>query len=187
MGENGEKIWVKFLRNHWKIFAAMVIVAIIAFIGAIYVFLWFVEGAQPNLVPIYLDQWSMGHVVTFILHFIFWEAIFIGIPVLVAVVLFWQLWWNKIPEEERKEYKKKHLFFGKHSKRSDSGGFITFLINIGFVVKVYLDGNWDKPFATWKFDYLVYSYLWILVIFAIIIGIPIALGGIWWIRNEMKK
>jgi H+/gluconate symporter-like permease len=129
----------------------------------------------------------MGYLITFILNLIVWEAIYIGIPVIVAVVLFWQLWWKRIPDEECREYKKKHLFFGKHSKRSDGGGIITFLINIGFIIKVYLDGNWDKPFSIWKFDYLVYSYLWILLILLIIIGIPIAIGGIWWLRHEMKK
>ena len=161
MGENGEKIWGKFLRNHWKVFTTIVIIAIFAFIGAIYVFLWFVGEAQvTGLVPEILDQWTMGYLVTFILHAIFWEAIFIGIPLLVAFAAFWQLWWKRIPDEERKEYKKKHLF-GSTSKRSDGGGIITFLINIGFIIKIYLDGNWNKPFATWKFDYLIYSYLWV--------------------------
>ena len=89
MGENGEKIWGKFLRNHWKVFTTIVIIAIFAFIGAIYVFLWFVGEAQvTGLVPEILDQWTMGYLVTFILHSIFWEAIFIGIPLLVAFAAF---------------------------------------------------------------------------------------------------
>jgi hypothetical protein len=188
MGENGEKIWIKFLRNHWKVFATIVIIAILAIIGAVYVFLWFVEEAQvTGLVPETLDQWTMGYLITFILNVIFWEVILIGIPVLVAVVMFWQLWWKRLPDEERREYKEKNLLFGSHSKRTDGGGIFTFLINIGFIIKVYLDGNWDIPFAQWKFDYLVYSYLWIFIIFAIIIGIPILIGGIWWIRHEMIK
>jgi len=56
-----------------------------------------------------------------------------------------------------------------------------------FCIKVYLDGNWGVAIATWKFDYLVYSYLWALIWILIIFGIPMALGGIWWIRHEMKK
>jgi branched-subunit amino acid transport protein AzlD len=146
MVENGEKIWIKFLRNHWKMFTLIIVIAILACIGAISVFLWFVEEAQiTGLIPDVLNEWTMGYLITFILHLIFWEAIYIGIPVLIAVVAVWQLWWKRIPEKEQLEYKKKHLFFGSHSKRTDGGGIITFLINIGFVIKIYLDGNWDKP------------------------------------------
>ncbi|KYK22520.1 hypothetical protein AYK21_03780 [Thermoplasmatales archaeon SG8-52-2] len=188
MVENGEKIWGKFLKSHWKMFALIVVICVLAFIGMITVFLWFVGEAQiTGLVPEVLNQWSMGFLITFILHLIFWEAILIGIPVLVVGVAVWQLWWKKIPDAEREEYKRKKLLFGSHSKRTDGGGIITFLINIGFVIKIYLDGNWGKPFARWEFDYLVYSYLWVLIIFAIIIGIPIAIGGIWWISHAMKK
>ena len=84
------------------------------------------------------------------------------------------------------KYKKGHLF-GKHSKKADGGGAISFFINIVFIIKVYFDGNWNVPIATWSFDYLVYSYLWALFWILVIVGIPIAIGGMWWIRHEMKK
>jgi hypothetical protein len=56
-----------------------------------------------------------------------------------------------------------------------------------FIIKIYLDNNWDKPFASWRFDYLVESYLWAIIIVLIIIGIPMAIGVTWWIRHLMKK
>jgi hypothetical protein len=58
---------------------------------------------------------------------------------------------------------------------------------IVFAIKVFTDGNWNVAFATWTFDYVVYSMLWILVWILVIFGIPIAIGVIWWIRHEMKK
>ena len=185
--ENCEKIWKIFLRKHWKMLVLFIVGAILASIGAILVYLWFVGDAQlTGLVPATLGLWAMGHSITFLLHLIFWEFIFIGIPVIIAAAGTYFLWWKKLPEKERKEYRDGHLF-GNHSRRTDASGGISFLVFIVFCIKVYLDGNWGVAIATWKFDYLVYSYLWALIWILIIFGIPMALGGIWWIHHEMKK
>ncbi|UCF13747.1 MAG: hypothetical protein JSW06_05695 [Thermoplasmatales archaeon] len=187
MAETGEKIWKKFLRNHWKLCVLFIVVAALAIIGAIYVFLWFVGDAQlTGLVPVSLGSWSMGYLVTFLLHLLFWGVLFVGIPVLIAIVLIYSLGWKKIPDEEKKEYKRGNLF-GKRNRRSEGGEGLSFLIFIVFCIKVYLDGNWGAPFATWKFDYLVYSWLWALIWVLVIFGIPILIGGTWWLRHEMKK
>jgi drug/metabolite transporter superfamily protein YnfA len=185
--EPDEKIWKKFLRTHWKMLVLFVVATILAIAGTILVFLWFVGDAQvTSLVPATVGLWTIGYLVTFLLHLIFWEVLFIGIPVLITGAALYFLWWKKIPDEERKEYRRRHLF-GKRSRRTDGGGAISLLVNIVFIIKVYLDGNWNVPFATWTFDYLVYSYLWALLWILIIFGIPILLGGTWWIRREMKK
>jgi len=187
MVEKCNKIWIKFLRNHWKMLFVFIIGIIIAFTGAIFVYLWHVGEAQlSGIVPATLGLWSMGHILPFLLHLIFWEFVFIGIPVIIAAALTYLLWWKKLPSEERKDYRKEHLF-GKHSKKTDGEGAISFLIFIVFSIKIYLDGNWGVPFATWKLDYLVHSCLWAFIWVLIIFGIPMAIGGIWWIRHEMKK
>jgi len=184
--ENGEKIWKKFLRKHWNIVVLFVVGAILVSIGAIFVYLWVVGDAQlTGLVPATLDLWTMGYIVTFLLHLIFWEAILIGIPVILAAVVGW-LWWKKLPDDEKEEYKRGHLF-GKRSRRTEGGEGISFLIFIVFIIKIYLDGNWNVAFATWTFDYLVYSCLWALIWVLIIFGIPIVIGGTWWLHREMKK
>jgi hypothetical protein len=157
--------------------------AILASIGAVLVYLWFVGDAQSTgMVPASLGLWTMGHLVTFVLHLIFWEVLFIGIPVIIVAVAGW-LWWKKLPARERKEYH----FFGARSRTTGGGGSISLLFWIAFCIKIFLDGNWNVPFSTWTLNYLVYSGLsaliWILVVF----GIPIALGIIWWINHEMKK
>lgn len=185
--EKNEKIWKKFLRKHWKMLIVFIVGAILAFIGAIYVFLWFVGEAQlTGLVPLTLGLWSIGNFITFLLHLIFWEIVFIGIPVIIAAAATYFLWWKKIPDNERREYRTAHLF-GKRSRRTDGEGAISFLIFIVFCIKIYLDGNWDVGIGSWKFEYLVYSCLWALFWVAIIIGIPMLIGATWWIRHEMKK
>lgn len=181
-----EKIWKTFLRRQWKISIVFLIGAIIALIAAILVFVWFVGDAQTTgLVPTTLDLWTMGYLITFILYLILWEFLLVGIPVIVVVAVVYFLWWKKLPEWEREEYRRENLFFGRSSRRSNAGNGITFLVNIIFILKVYIDGNWNVPFADWTFDYLVYSYLLALIIVLLLFGIPAILGVTWWVRREM--
>ena len=181
--ENDSGAWKKFLKKHWTMFALFVVAAILASVGAIYVFLWFVGDAQSTgMVPSTLGLWTMGNIVTFILHAIFWELLLIGVPVILAAVAGW-LWWRRLPSDEKKEYH----FFGKRSRTTSGGGGISLLFFIAFCIKVFIDGNWNVAFATWTFDYVVDSMISILIWSLIIFGIPIAIGVIWWIRHEMKK
>jgi hypothetical protein len=187
MVDNDEKIWLQFMKKHWKMFGLCILIAILAFIDAIYVFLWFVGEAQSiGLVPKLLSFWAMGHFLPFILHLIFWEFIYVGIPLIIAFAAIYFLWWKKLPDIERKEYREGHLF-GKRSSRSDASGGFSFLIFIFFCIKVYLDGNWGVAISTWTLDYLVNSCVIAIFWIAIIFGIPILIGGTLWIRYEMKK
>jgi hypothetical protein len=182
--ENGSEGWKKFLRKHLNMVALFIIAVILASVGAVYVFLWFVGNAQSTgLVPATLAPWAMRHLVTFILYAIFWELLLIGIPVILAAVAGW-LWWRRLPSDEKKEFH----FFGKGSRAtSGGGGGVSLLFFIAFCIKVFIDGNWNVAIASWTLDYVVYSMLWILIWILIIFGIPIALGVIWWIRHEMRK
>jgi len=181
--ENGHGIWKKFLRKHWEMLVLFVVGAILASIGAILVFLWFVGDAQSTgLVPTTLGLWTMGHLVTFLLHLILWEVLFIGVPIILAAVAGW-LWWKKLPDEEKKEYH----FFEKRSRTTSGGGGLSLLFFIAFCIKVFIDGNWNVAIAAWTLDYVVGSMISILVWTVIIFGIPAAIGVIWWVRHEMKK
>jgi len=176
-------VFRKFLRKHWGMLVLFVLAAVLASISAIFVYLWVVESAQATgLVPTSLGQWTMGYAVTFILHLIFWEALLIGVPMIIAAGATYQLWWKELPDEEKKEYAP-----GTRTRAESGGGGISFLVFIAFCIKVFLDGNWNVAFATWTFDYLVYSMLTALIWVLIIFGIPIGLGIIWWMRREMKK
>jgi hypothetical protein len=179
--ENGS--WRKFLKHHWNMLVYWIIAAIVAVIGAILVYLWFVGDAQStNMVPTILGQWTMSHLVTFILHLIMWEVLIIGIPVAVAAVVGW-LWWKRIPDEERDEY----TFFGKGSRREQGGSGISVLFFVAFCLKVYVDGNWNVAISSWTLDYVVNSIITIIVWAAIIFGIPAIIIGLIMLSREIKK
>lgn len=163
-------------------FFLFVVGAILVLVGIILVFLWFIGNAQSTgLVPSTLGLWTLGNLVTFLLNLIFWEFILIGIPVILAGVAVW-LWWRQLPPEEKREYR----FFGNRSRSTSGGNAISLLVFIAFCIKVYLDGNWNVAFASWTFDYLVYSMLTALMWVLIIFGIPLVLGVIWWISKGMR-
>jgi len=182
--EIGREIWRKFLRRHWTMLVVFGVGILLVSAGAILVFLWVVGDAQSHgLVPTTLDLWTMGHIVTFLVRLVFWEVLLVGIPTILAAVGVWQ-WWKRLPGEEKAEY---HFFEGRSRATSGGGGSISFLVFIAFCIKVYTDGNWNVAVATWTLDYLVYSWLTALLWVLAIVGIPIALGVIWWIRHETEK
>ncbi len=168
------------MKRHRNAFILFVVGVVLAFVGAILVFLWFVGHAQTTgLVPSTLDLWTLGNLVTFILNLIFWEILLIGIPVALAAVGAW-LWWRRLPYEERNEYQP----FRTRSRSRGGGNAFSLLIFIVFCIKVFLDGNWNLPFSAWTFNYLVYSWITALVWIAIIFGIPLLLVFIWWISRR---
>lgn len=175
--------WKKFMLKHWSIVAVFAVAGILAVAGAIYVYLWFVGNAQSSgMVPSNLGLWTMNNVVTFILHAVFWELCLIGIPVAIGAILGWQ-WWKRLPEEEKREYH----FFGKRSRSRNGGSGVSILFFVAFAIKVYIDGNWNVAISTWTLDYVVGSMVTLLVWGLVIFGIPMAIGGILWLRHEMNK
>jgi hypothetical protein len=179
---NGSEGRKEFFRHHWRIFSLFIVGAILASVGVVLVFLWYIGDAQSvGRVPTTLGLWTMGNLVAFLINLIFWEVLLIGIPVILAIVVVWQ-WWKKLPSEEKKEYR----LFGAGSRASRGGNAISLLVLIAFCIKIFLDGNWNLAFSAWTFDYLVYSMLTALIWVLIVIGIPIAFGIIWWINHERR-
>jgi hypothetical protein len=182
-GEENGSGWKKFLRKHWNMVALFIVAVILASFGAVYVFWWFVGYAQSTgVVPATLGLWTMGNLVTFIVYAILWELLLIGVPAALAAVAGW-LWWRRLRIEEKKEYH----FFGKRSRTTTGGGGVSLFFFVAFCIKVFIDGNWNVAIATWTLNYVVDSMILILIWTLVIIGIPAAIGIVWWIHHEMKK
>ncbi len=159
-----------------------VVAAVLFVVGSVYVFLWFVANAQSSgLVPSSLGLWTFRNLVDFVLHGIFWELLFIGVAIVIGAAVGWS-WWRRLPVEERWDYR-----FGRRSKRTKGGGGTSLFFFIAFCIKVYSDGNWNVPIATFSLNYVVGSVIFTLALTAAIIGIPALIAGAWWIRREMRE
>ncbi|HEY3421461.1 MAG TPA: hypothetical protein VGK23_12995 [Methanomassiliicoccales archaeon] len=178
----GSEDWRRFIKDHWRLFMLFVVGVVLAFVGAVLVFLWFIGNAQSTgMIPLTLGLWTMGNIVNFLINLAFWEILLIGIPIIVAVIAVWQ-WWKRLLDERKQEY---HMF-GPRSKSSSGGNAFSFLVFIAFCIKIYVDGNWNAAISTWSFDYFAYSMISALIWVLIIFGIPAAIALVLWMRYGMK-
>jgi len=172
--------WKRFLQKQWKMFLVIIGIIAGAVIGAIFVFLWVIDNGQATgLVPALIGQWTVGYCITFLLHLIFWEIIFVGIPLIVAAITLYMLWYRKLPKDEK--------FPSQGAAATGGGGGISFLIGIVWLVITWVEGRWDLAFESWTLNEWVYSWLAAFLWVLLIIGVPLAIGITWWLRREIKE
>jgi hypothetical protein len=171
----------RFLRRHWKMAIVFAVLFAAALAAAILVFLWFIDTAQAtDLVPSVLGEFTVGYLITFFLHMIFWELVLVVSWVLVVVAAIYFLWYKQLPEEEQ------DITRGERGRREEGDAF-GFLVAVFWLIIVWIDNRWDLAFESWTLNDWVYSWiaalLWVLLIF----GIPIAVYFFYWIGQEMRK
>ena len=75
-----ETVGKKFLQKYWKMTTVFAALAIAAVVEAVLVLLWVVADMQSlGLIPTTLGLWSVGYIITFILHLLFWEIVLVGL------------------------------------------------------------------------------------------------------------
>ncbi len=179
--EPSGEAWKKFVRRHWKMTALMVGGIAAAAVAALLVFLWVVADAQEtSLVPSGLGEWTVGYVFAFALNLILWELILVASWAIPLVVIVYFLWYRKLPEEERKEYK----VGPRRRKSAGEDGGISFFIGLVWLAIVWLDGKWNLAFQDWTFNDWVYSWIVAGLVVLLIVGIPGLIYLIWAVRKS---
>ena len=167
----------RFLLKNWKMTLVLAACIVAAAVVALLVFLGVVNEAAL-IMPASLGEWTIGLIVTFVLHLIFWELLLVatwGIP--LAAVLYWQF--SKLPDAD---------LWKPTGGRRESGDAFGFLIGIAWLIMIWIDDRWNQTFQTWTFTEWIYSWLtalgWVLLIF----GIPaVIILVLWLVNKEMKK
>ena len=178
-----DKAWKTFLRKHWKIAAIAVSGIATACVVSVFVFLWFVAVAQATgFVPAVLGQWTIGYVLAFCLHLLWWEIVYVVSWVAPAAIIIVVFWYMKLSPEERKELEGD----SKHGKSASEGGGISFLVTITWLIQMWFAGRWDLAIQAWTLNDWIFTWLtaalWDLLIF----GIPVVLILLGLLYREMK-
>lgn len=179
--ESGREAWKRFVRRHWKMTALFVGGIAAAAVAALLVFLWAVGNAQATgLVPSRLGEWTVGHVLAFVLNLILWELLLVASWAGALAATAYVLWYRKLPREERNEYER-----GRRRGRSageDSG--MSFFIGLVWLVIVWIDGRWNTAFQAWTVDNWVFSWIAAVLVALAVVGIPGLIYVAWSLKSR---
>ena len=177
-----ELYWKKTIKNHLTAFIVAIIAGVFVVIGGILVLFWFINTSPIGLQgQATFDQWRLDWVVGFMILLILWELLFVGISTGVFFGVGVYIYWSRLPEEERQEYKAREKK-NKHRKRNAGGGggfsffvFIAYCIYMGIQQSAAYGSMYLAPFGSQPYSYWVYSWfltiMWIFIIF----GVPICI------------
>jgi len=169
------------LKNHWKALIAVIIAGVIAFTGAIMVFVWFVQTS--NIASLTISELSVASALWFIINLILWELLFVGLPSLIIFGLGGFLWWSGLSPKDKKDLKSKD----KKSHSRSGGDAFEFLMFIAFIIYLLADGTFFTPFGDLPISYWLFSCLWSFIWLLILVGIPLGLVGLIYLARWCKK
>ncbi|MFX0066862.1 MAG: hypothetical protein ACFFC7_32415 [Candidatus Hermodarchaeota archaeon] len=159
------------LKKYWKFIAIMIVGGTIAVIGAVLVLLLYIDNSAIGGFGTWsIGEFSIGNIVFWCIMLVIFEILLVGIPALIILGGIALLWWRSLTPEEKADWER-----DSSSKRDIGGGSgVTFIINIIFLILIWLSGNWNTPLSTIPYSYLIHTYLFVMIILAI----PFAIGGL---------
>jgi len=171
-----EAFWKNKIREHKNTFIVLIIAAVCLFIGILLVLFWVIEE-NPFVDPRSgtFNDWTLNYVVGFIIIIILWELLFIGVPAGLFFGVGGYLWWHKLPEEEKRQFKDRQKKETHRKKDYGGGGGFGFIMFIAYCIYIAVDGNYNATFGSEPFTYWIYSWFLTLMWIVIVLGIPAAI------------
>jgi len=168
-----EQFWKKKIKEHMRLFIVIIIAGACIFTGALLVLFWFIQTSPIGLQgTATFDQWNLDWIVGFYILLILWELLFVGIPTGLFFGVGGYIWWNRLPDEERQEFKAREKKKTHVKRNTGGGGGFSFFMFIAYCLYMGIQGNYYAEFGSQPYSYWVYSWFLTLMWIFIILGIP---------------
>ena len=171
-----EQFWKKKIREHIRLFIVIIIAGVCIVTGALLVLFWFIQTSPIGLQgTATFDQWSLDWIVGFYILVILWELLFVGIPTGLFFGVGGYIWWNRLSDEERQEFKARDKKKTHRKRNAGGGGGCSFIMFIAYCIYMGIQGNYYAAFGSQPYSYWVYSYFLTIMWILIVLGIPVCI------------
>lgn len=168
-----EAFWKKKIKEHKNTFIGIIIAGIVAFVGVLLVLFWFIANSPlGGYGTWFIDEWTLEAVVLFIVWLCLLELLFVGVPCIVFFGVGGYIWWSRLPEEEKQEFKERQKKEKHRARNYGGGGGFGFIMFIAFCIYIAVQGNYATQFGALPYTYWVYSWFLTVMWIFIVLGIP---------------
>jgi len=184
-GKSVETNWKEKIKDHWKALILIIAAIVVLCVVAVIVVIWHIQTTPiGNYGLATFDQWSLDWIVGFTIVLTLWELLFVGLPGGIFFCLGGYIWWKQLPADEKNFFKAEEKKSHKARNASGGGGFFLF---IAFCIYMLINGGYYVAFGSQPYSYWIFSYMQMMVWLLIIFGIPIAVGGLLYLRYWLNK
>jgi len=170
------RFWKDQIKKHRIAFILLIIVGIGLIIDFVIVLIWYIESNPIGGFGEWtFNEWSLNDVVLFLIFFVLFQLLFVGVPAGLILGLGGYLWWNRLPLEEKQEYRSRQRVERKKGARRHGGNAGGILFFIAFCIYIFIDGNFNTKFGLLPYSYFIYSALYLIMWILIVLGIPAAI------------
>lgn len=157
----------KFVKKHFLPILLIIVSAIVIFIIAVFLLVWWVENSDAGGRGTWTwNEWHLLNLTWFFIYLAILEIVVIGILSIIVFLIFRFWWYNNLSEAE-----KDFLNFENRNKGKEGGGFGFFMFILFFII-VYFDGNLEANLGSLEYSYWIYAYVkgFIIIIVLAILG-----------------
>jgi len=179
MGENEgtdvEAFWKSKIKEFKWIFIIVVVAVICIIIGIFLVLIWFINtstiGGHGTW---HIGDWTLNYVVGFMILLCLWELLWVGVPTALFFGVGGYLWWRRLPDEIKQDFKTREKKGKPHKKEKygGSGGGGVFIL-IAYCIYHAVMGTYNAPFGWYSYTYWLYSFFYLIAWMVIVLGGPV--------------